>query len=266
MSRGDQLDLEEVTGFIRRLATEQGELALLRQPNAVSVVSKDRRDFATQVDLEVEHNLKAAIRARFPDHGMSGEETEDENTSADYQWLIDPIDGTKYYAAQSSLFTVSIGLHLRGEPVLGVVYGAASRQCFYAWQGGGAYLDGQRLQGSTRGDLSKVIVNVDTPETHRLPPAERAWFESKLLVLTRNVYRVRALGIGSLAACWMASGALDAYVDLTGYVKPQDMAAGRMILKESGALMEDLDVGVGPSRLLASSPGVFDDLRGLLVG
>lgn len=262
---GHGLDLEDVTFFVRRLATEQGEVVLRRWPEAVSTVNKDRRDFATQVDLEVERQIKNEIRARFPEHGLSGEETAGENPMSDYQWLIDPIDGTKYYAAGSSLFTVSIGLLFRREPILGVVYNASSRQCFYAWQAGGAHLDGQRLSGSTCDDLTKAIINVDTPRTHALPPAERQWFEAKLLQLTRRVYRVRALGIGSLSACWLASGALDAYVDLTGYVKPQDMAAGRVILHESGVKMVDLEPDVGPRRLLAAPPGVFEALRQLFV-
>lgn len=260
----DDLGLEDVTGFIRRLAIEQGEIAVRRWPDAVRVVSKDRRDFATQVDIEVEHGIKAALAERFPDHGLSGEETDDENPSSEFQWLIDPIDGTKYYAGQSSLFSVSIGLLLRGEPVLGVVYSAASRQCFYAWKGGGAHLDGQKLPGSTDRPLSDAIINVDTPGTDRLTAEERGWFESKLLLLTRQAYRVRALGQASLVACWMASGALDAYVDLTGYVEPQDMAAGRVILQESGARLEDMDSRVGPKRLLAASPGLFDEMRELL--
>ncbi len=260
-----ELDFNNAARTVRCLVSEQGELALERWPAAEALVHKDRRDFATTVDFEIEQNLKAALGARFPGYGLSGEETADENRESDYQWLIDPIDGTKYYAGRSSLFSVSVGLLYRGEPVLGVVYAAASQQCFYAWQGGGAYLDGQRLEGPAERKVAEVIANVEMPDIHALSPAEREWFEGKLLGLTRRLYRVRALGIGSLAACWLATGAFDAYVDLTGYIKPQDLAAGRVIMKEAGARVEYVDPGVGPRRLLAAPPEVWQQLRRILV-
>lgn len=259
------LRLAEVARIVRPLVLQQGELALRRWHSAAPETLKGRRDFATAVDLEIERNLKAELGARFPDHGLSGEETGDDAAEAEYQWLIDPIDGTKYYAARASLFSVSVGLLFRGEPVLGVVYGAASRQCFHAYRGGGAFVEDQRLEGSAAEDLSAVIANVDTPESDTLTPDERQWFEGRLLALTRGVYRVRALGQGSLAACWLASGAFDAYVDLTGYVKSQDLAAGRVIMAEAGMRVAFLDPGVGPPRLLAAPPPVFDDLRRLLL-
>ena len=260
-----ELPLADVVEIVRDLATEQGKLAVSRWADAVPLAKKDRRDFVTAVDLEIEHNVKAVLRQRFPGHGLAGEETADENRGAAYQWLIDPIDGTKYYAGRASLFSVSIGLLLRGEPILGVVYDAPSTQCFYAFQGGGAFLDGHRLSGSTVDDVSRVIVNLDTASSDRLSDREREWFERKLVLLTRRLYRVRALGQGSLAACWLASGALDAYLDLTGYTKPQDLAAGRVLMKEAGARVEHVEVGVGPRRLLAAPPTVFAQLERLLL-
>ena len=260
-----ELHLDEVVQTVRDLAVEQGALAVSRWSSAAPLEHKDRRDFVTAVDLEIERNVKAALAARFPGHGLAGEETADENRQAEYQWLIDPIDGTKYYAGRSSLFAVSIGLLFQGEPILGVVYSAASAQSFYAFAGGGAFLDGRRLTGPACDDLSRVIANLETPGTHSLSAPERAWFERQLTRLTRRLYRVRALGLSSLAACWLASGAFDAYVDLTGYVKPQDLAAGRIIMKEAGASVEYLDPGVGPLRLLAAPPKVFAELRRLLL-
>ena len=259
------LDLEGATRIVRRLLAEQGELAIRRWPSAIPVIHKNRRDFATAADLEIERNLKAELRRSFPGHALSGEETGEEGSS-EYLWLIDPIDGTKYYAAQSSLFALSVGLLLRGEPILGVVHAAASRQSFYAWDGGGAFVDGRKLEGSSATDVAEVIANVDTPNTHDLSAPERQWFEQKLLELTRKVYRVRALGIGSLAACWLASGALDAYVDLTGYVKPQDVAAGRVIMKEAGCRVEYIEPSVGPPRLVAAPPAVWRELHRILLG
>ncbi len=259
-----ELDLEKLVQTIRDLAVDQGKLAVDRWPSAVPLALKNRRDFVTKVDLEIEHNIKDALRKAHPDHGLSGEETGDEGGQAEYQWLIDPIDGTKYYAGQASLFSVSIALLFRDEPVLGVVYNAAADQVFHAIAGGGAFLGDQRLRGSTVANLSQVIIALDTAASDQLSDKEREWFESKLVMLTRRLYRVRALGQGSLAACWLASGAMDAYLDLTGYIKPQDLAAGRIIMKEAGVRVEYMQPEVGPRRLLAAPPAVFSQLRELL--
>ena len=259
------LQLAEVAQDVRRLVESQGPTLSRQWASAVPMTRHDRRDFTTAVDVEVENTLKAALQVRFPSHGICGEETAAVNPTSDYQWLIDPIDGTKYYAGQSSLFAVSVGLLFEDRPILGVVYSPASGQCFHAYEGGGAFLGEQQLGGSAATDLGEVIVAVDTPGADSPSSGERAWFEAKLIALTRSVYRVRALGIGSLAACWLASGAFDAYVDLTGYVKPQDLAAGRVLMQEAGARVEMVDPGIGPPRLLAAPPKVWEQLRRLLL-
>ena len=70
--------------------------------------------------------------------------------------------------------------------------------------------------------------------------------------------------MGSLSACWLASGALDAYMDITGYVKPQDLGAGRMIMKEAGARVDYVRPANGPPRLLAALPPVWEELAAIL--
>ncbi len=261
-----ELDLAAVTDTVRELTAEQGRYILAQWSSIGHVSYKNRRDMATDVDVEVERRLIGELRARFPSHGFQGEETGDSNPEAEYQWLIDPIDGTKYYVGLSSLFSVSVALLLRGEPMVGVVQNVVAGQCFHAHRGGGAFLDDQRLSGSAVTDLSDVIANVDTPGTDQLSAEERRWFEAKLIELSRRLYRLRALGLSSLAACWLATGALDAHVDLTGHAMPQDTAAGRIVMTEAGMRTEYVDVGVGPRRLLAAPPAIFEDLRRLLVG
>ncbi len=260
------LDLATISPTIRELAAEQGRYLLERWSSIGRRDTKDRRDVVTDVDFEVERRLIEALKTSFPDHGFSGEETGDHGRGAAYQWLIDPIDGTKYFAAQASLFSVSIALVWRGDPILGVVYNAPARQCFHAFRGGGAFLDERPLSGPRVETLKEVIANVDTPNSHDLTDGERRWFESRLVELTRRLYRIRALGLGSLAACWLATGALDAYVDLTGYVKPQDVAAGRVVMREAGLRVEHVDVAHGPSRLVAAPAELFEELRDLLLG
>jgi fructose-1,6-bisphosphatase/inositol monophosphatase family enzyme len=259
-----KVDLESTLSFVRAVAAEQGKVLIDRWSSVTPVTGGDQRDFTTEIDVEVEKNIRCLLKERFPGHGFSGEETGDENLGADYCWLVDPIDGTKYYAAQASLFSISIALLYQGEPILGVVQDVTAGRSFYASSRMGAFLDGRALEGPTVDMLSKAIVNVDTPETDRFSLDERAWFEDKLVQLTRQVYRIRALGLGSLSACWLASGALDAYIDLTGYVRPQDLTAGMIIMKEAGLRLETIAPPYGPPRLLAAPEKLWDSLSAIL--
>jgi myo-inositol-1(or 4)-monophosphatase len=258
------VDFEGFLSAIRDITSVQSDVLLERWSTATRLDNDGRRDFSTEVDVEVEMNIKSFLKERFPNFGFSGEETEDEESDSDYQWLVDPIDGTKYYGAQASLFSISVALLDKGDPVLGVVHDVCAGRCFHAFQGGGAFLDDRPLRGPNVDVLSKAIINVDTPGTDRLSPDERAWFEEKLVELTRQVYRVRALGVGAFAACWVASGAFDAYVDLTGYVKPCDTAAGRIIMQEAGIRLEYLTPPCGPPRLLAAPGKLWEPLVEIL--
>lgn len=259
-----RMDLCAATNAVRSIAITQGEIILSRWGSLGTHLLKDRRDFATQVDLDVEDNIKRELRERFPGHGLSGEESTAENPESDFQWLIDPIDGTKYYADKSALFAVSIGLLRKGQPVLGVVYSPTSKQCFHAFKGGGAFLNEERLSGPRARVLRSCIINIDTPQTDTLSGAERELFDARLLRLYQQAYRVRALGIGSLSMCWVATGALDAYVDLTGYVKPQDVAAGRVLMTEAGLRVGFMQEEVGPNKLVAAAPELWSSLSSLL--
>lgn len=258
--------LQEAAEIARRLAIEQGRWVLHQWPAIGDCEYKDARDMRTRVDVAVEEALISELARRFPDHGFSGEETGLHNPEAEYRWLIDPIDGTKYFVGHASLFSISLALLERGDPVVGVVYNVPAGQCFHACRGGGAFLDDRRLGGPPERALDEAVINVDTPGSSRLSVAERAWFESRLIELTRKVYRLRALGQSSLAACWLAAGAFDAHLDLTGYASPEDVTAGMVILKEAGLMVDHLDVGCGPKRLLAAPPKLFLPLREILLG
>ncbi|MDJ0762135.1 MAG: inositol monophosphatase family protein [Myxococcota bacterium] len=258
------MDLEKTLEFVREELSKQARLAMGRWNAVGSIAFKNKRDFVTKVDEEIEGNLVSAIQSRFPDHGIWGEESDPTAPGAEYQWLVDPIDGTKWYAARSSMFAISVALLFRKTPVLGVVHEPASDQAFYASKGNGAFVNGDLLTGPAPRHLESVIANVDVPRSHALSDEERHWFEIKLVNITRSIYRVRSLGLGSLSACWLASGALDAYLDITGYVKPQDLAAGRIVMKEAGAKVDYVNPTVGPPRLLAALPPVWEKLASIL--
>ncbi len=259
-----EIDLQQATEFARRLAKDQEAWVLERWDSVGRHFPKNRRDFSTEVDITVERRIRKKLQAEYPSCGFSGEESGDREGTSPYRWLVDPIDGTKYYAGRSSLFSISIALLRDDEPVIGVIDSPSTGQMFQAYSGGGAFLDGDELTGPEVTDLSQVIINVETTRTHSMSSDEREWFEAKLMKLARSVYRIRALGVASLAACWVATGALDAYLDITGHVKPQDLAAGRIIMSEAGVRVGSVDVGIGPLRLLAAPVGLWESIRRIL--
>lgn len=264
-ANAQKLPLGEVALFVRKLVETQGDVVLEQWEGVSPLGYKDRRDFVTGVDLKVEDGIKRTIKKEFPKHGFRGEESAAENTNSPYQWLIDPIDGTKYYAAQSSLFSISVGLLYEERPILGVVYSPTSKQCFHAVENGGAFLNEDRVEYRLSRSLDEAIINLDMPHSDSLTDEERAWYEEKLVALTRQVYRIRALGAGALASCWLATGALDAFIDLTGYNKPQDVAAGRMIMTEAGIRVSYIQPSIGPPRLVAAPPTLWPELNQILL-
>jgi myo-inositol-1(or 4)-monophosphatase len=258
------LNLVDALSSIRAVAVEQGQVLINGWPTLLQVMRSDKRDFTTDLDLIVEKNIRDFIEKHFPDHGISGEELGSTRMDSDYCWMIDPIDGTKNFAGHSSLFSISIALLHHNEPILGLVHDVTAGCCFYALKDSGAFLDDKRLTGPAIQAMPQVIANVDMSATDRLPADEKAWFETKLVELTRRIFRIRSLGVGALATCWVASGALDAYIDLTGYVKPQDIAAGRIIMKEAGLRVDYIHPPHGPARLLAAPVSLWDSFVEIL--
>ena len=92
------MDLEATAGWVRGLLARQDSLISEGWALPGSSRLKDERDLVTEIDEQVERRLRSELEARFPDHGLRGEELEDVRPEAAYQWLIDPIDGTKYFA------------------------------------------------------------------------------------------------------------------------------------------------------------------------
>lgn len=227
--------------FTIGLAKKAGNLLISRLDKIRKIQYKkgDLRHPTFELEKKLENEIVAAIMSRFPGHNVMREEGEDINNKSEYTWIIDPIDGTRYFINGIKFFTVSIGLWQGNEPLIGVVYNPGAGDCYFAETGKGSFLNDKKLAVSKIDNLPKSIIALDTTGTDRLNGAESNLFFRRLKKVAENFYRFRAFGSGSLSLCYLAQGHLEAYFDLSGREEVLDIGAGLAIAKEAGAKITD---------------------------
>jgi myo-inositol-1(or 4)-monophosphatase len=203
-------------------------VALDRFDKPLAITAKGFRDIVTEADFAAQDAAVAAIRWRFPDAAILGEENLAPPDDADTVWVIDPIDGTTNYARSIPFFCVAIGMVRHGRPIAGAVYDPLRDHLFTAERSRGAFLNGRPIHVSAVSDVSDAILALDwgaQPEVRRRSVAllERISAECRTL---------RAVGSAALAMCYLAAGWIDLYFNLA--LKPWDGAATQVIIEEAG--------------------------------
>ncbi len=191
-------------------------------------------DLITEYDRRSESFIVAALRQAFPDHAVHGEEGSRANAGADYEWLIDPIDGTTNFAHGLPIYSVVLALLHRGEPVVGVIYDPTRDELFTAVKGEGAFLNNRRLQVSKRQPLSRALLVTGFPYNIRTNPENNLARFCHFAVRTRAV---RRLGSAALDLAYVAAGRLDGYWE--SWLNPWDIAAGVLMVREAGGRVTD---------------------------
>lgn len=228
--------------FAIKLAKDAGKIVIDGLDKVVVKKSKaDKRDIYTNIDREAERMIINRIKKKYPHHKIYGEEYGKIDAESDYVWIIDPIDGTKYYVAGIKLFDVSIALWKGDTPIVGVVYSPALNDIYFAEKGKGAFHNQKRLRVSNINRLNESIIYLDITGSNKLKTEEQKITMRRLELIFKNVYRFRAFGLGAVACCYVAQGGYDGYFDLTGKEKILDIAAGITIAKEAGAKVTGLD-------------------------
>lgn len=227
------MDLKPLLDTMTQIVHEAGPIAHAHFGHAAVLREKAFGDFATEGDVEVEEFLLAKIQQAFPGHTWDSEECGRGSHSSDFVWIIDPIDGTKYYSRGIPLYTISVALEHRRQLVLGVVYNPETGDTYSAATGLGASCSGWPIRCSTIQRLDEAMVCLEIPSRDS-PEAERRWALPRIAHLIDHTRRVRILGVGALGMCYCAAGSLDVYVNLNRAQKYCDTAAGRVILTEAG--------------------------------
>lgn len=189
----------------------------------------------TIADIETEKTIKGILLDAFPDHGFYGEETGKVNEDAEYNWLIDPIDGTKSFVRRYPFFSTQIALMKGDELILGVSNAPEFGELAYAEKGFGAYLNDQPLQVSAYTELSKSALSLGNIASIAAKPQ---W--NTLGEIIQDVQRIRGYG-DFYHYHLLASGKIDLIVESD--VNILDIAALSVIVNEAGGTFTDLSGG-----------------------
>ncbi len=251
-------DTDELLKAAEQIVRDAGAKALEMVHSARVLEHKEHGDIVTDGDLYVEEHVISSLKKLFPDHGFVSEERGAERADAEYVWTLDPIDGTKYYARDVPLWAISLALSHGGEPQLGIVFSPELDRLYAAHTGQGATLNSRPIHCSTVKDLEQASICLEIPNRDSTAD-ERQWAMAKMSELVQRAYRVRIIGVSSLGLCFCAAAGFDAFVSLNSPWHEWDIAAGRLILHESGA-----DYRTHGRQIIAGPARLCDQIQSLL--
>ncbi len=242
----------------RHLVRDFGEVEHLQ----VSI--KGPGDYVSAADRRSEQILRQELSRARPGFGLLLEESGAlGDHDADHRWIVDPLDGTTNFLHAVPHFAISIGLERHGEMVAGIVYDPIKDEMFAAEKGAGAYLNDRRLRVSRRSELASCLIGTGIPVLDW--PGRKQGFAAQLERLSAEVAGIRRLGTASLDLAYIAAGRFDGFWEYD--LKPWDIAAGIVLVREAGGLIGRLDGDpdlFGRGTLLASNPGLYERLGELL--
>lgn len=230
------------------MARRAGEIILRHFGAPVSTASKSSRiDIVTAADTEAEAAIVAELLGRFPSHHVVGEEGGGRGApaaSAPHHWFVDPIDGTVNFASRLPHFCTSIALATADrQPLLGVVYDPTRNELFTAAAGQGARLNGEPIRVTATAELIDAVITSGFPYDKHTNPDNNLREWGAFLVKIRGE---RRLGSAALDLCYVAAGRLDGYWEKD--LKPWDVMAGLLIVREAGGTVTDYRGGSNPQR------------------
>jgi myo-inositol-1(or 4)-monophosphatase len=213
----------------RGLVRDFGEVEQLQ------VSMKGTSDFVSSADIKTEKLLRQELQKARPTYGFLMEEGgEVEGGDGSHRWIIDPIDGTTNFLHGVPHFAISVGLERDGEIVAGIVYDPIHDEMFHAEKGAGAFLNDRRLRVSARRRIEEAIFATGIPFKGR-PGHERFLEEAGRVMAT--CAGLRRFGAASLDMAWVAAGRYEGYWEEG--VKPWDIAAGIVLVREAGGYVTD---------------------------
>ena len=217
----------------RGLKRDFGEVEQLQ------VSRKGPADFVSAADHRAEEVIHAELSRARPDYGFLMEESgETRGRDPQHRWIVDPLDGTTNFLHGIPLFAISIALERQGRIQAGLVYNPISDELFSAERGGGAFLNDRRLRVAARSNLAEAVVATGTPHFGR---GDHGLFLRELAALMPQVAGVRRCGAAALDLAWVAAGRFDGFWERG--LSPWDVAAGMLIVRESGGFVTDMQGG-----------------------
>ena len=247
VSTSGEKELTEILSAAITIARGAG--AILREGLAAIEANRGTRltfkttdiDPVTEYDVRSEKYIVGELQRLFPTHRIVGEEggsyaqKSGAQQTHDYVWQIDPLDGTVNFAHGFSMFCVSMGLVIDGVPAVGVVYNPVYDELFAAARGHGATLNGKPLRVSITSALKRSLLVTGFPYDTHIHDTNLAEFVG----FQHTSQGVRRFGSAALDMCFVAAGQMDGYWEMS--IKPHDIAAAIIIVREAGGTVTDFD-------------------------
>lgn len=255
--------MQPMTTIALRAARKAGEIIARATENIenIDVETKGTNDFVTEVDKAVEREIRYALNKAYPDHAIIGEEgglTGNEN--ADYQWLVDPIDGTTNFIRGIPHFAISMACFYKGQIEHAVILDPIRREEFVASRGRGAQVNGRRMRVSNQKTLESSLIGTGIPFKGRRDQHIPAYMKSLEEVASQTA-GIRRAGSAALDLAYVAAGRLDGFWEIG--LSRWDIAAGVLMIREAGGLISDLNGGndfLKSGNIVAGNPKTFKAL------
>ncbi len=220
--------------------------------DSLTIDTKAQNDFVTEVDRLAEQEIIQTIRKSYPDHAILAEES-GQQQGDEYEWIIDPLDGTTNFLHGFPQFAVSIAVRHRGRLEHAVVYDPMRQELFTASRGAGAQLDDRRIRVSRRKGLEGALIGTGFPfkQQQHLDVYMKTF--KALFPMTAGIRRP---GAAALDLAYVAAGRLDGFWEIG--LQPWDMAAGTLLIQEAGGLVGDFS---GNNRFLETGNLVAGNVK-----
>lgn len=241
-------------------AREGGEIvaAAMHRPKEISY--KGEVDIVTETDRKSEAAILALLQREFPNHAIVAEEggPSGRETAGEYEWHVDPLDGTTNFAHGYPVFAVSVGLLRQGEPLVGAIYNPVNGEMFTAIRGGGSWRNGKPIRVSSVEKLSRSLLATGFPAHKRVEnPNIHYYWE-----FTLRSHGVRRAGAAALDLCSVATGQFEGFWEFG--LKSWDTAAGILLVREAGGKVTNFSgepYRPGDAECLASNSLIHDEMR-----
>jgi myo-inositol-1(or 4)-monophosphatase len=222
---------EELFDLAVKAAKSAGEITLNYFNKDIEIRHKGNldNDLVTEVDKKSEKCIIDMIKNQYPEHIILAEESGLIKASSNIKWIIDPLDGTVNYAHGVPIFSVSIGVEVNGEIVVGVVFDPTRNELFTAKKGEGAFLNNKKISVSSSTELSKSIIVTGFPYNVKENPFNCIDIFKNFLLSSRAL---RRLGSAALDGAWVAAGRFDGFYEVA--LQPWDSAAAVLLVTEAG--------------------------------
>lgn len=231
----------------------------------LQVSTKGAGDFVSKADTTAEETIREILTEARPNYGFLGEEsTETFGEDPTRRWIVDPLDGTTNFLHGMPHWAISIALEHKGEIVAAVIYDPVKDEMFTAEKGDGAWMNERRMRVSGRREMDEMVFATGIPFAARKGLPDTLQELARIMPVCAGV---RRWGAASLDLAYVAAGRYDGYWERD--LKPWDIAAGLLLVKESGGIVEGIDADVTPmisGDVLASNEPAFNRFAKLVRG